>query len=127
MTSSLSEQLASHFSGSEWPGVSDVAVADGEASLTLEIDPGIRWFDGHFPDNPVLPGVMQVHWAVEFARYLFAVEGVFEKVENLKFKSVVLPEMTVTLRLVNDQEKGMIRFSYSSADAVHSEGRMTFS
>ena len=122
----LREQLNEKFSGRKWPFVSAAVQEDAAATVAVDIAPELVWFEGHFPDHPILPGVVQVHWAVEYARHLFVIEQPFQKIENLKFKSVVLPEMQLEMRFNHDPDKSLVRFVFGNADAVYSEGRITF-
>ncbi len=124
ITASLNQEL----DRSQWPEISD-ARFDGETlSMALHIAPDLKWFEGHFPDNPVLPGVVQVHWAVSLAKKLLVSETQFSQVENLKFKSVVLPGMHLTLVYSGVQPGEKIRFCFrrSETGEIHSEGRLTF-
>ena len=36
--------------------------------LTLRVHRDLQWFEGHFPDVALLPGVVQTTWVVELAR-----------------------------------------------------------
>jgi len=124
----LADALNSEFDTSQWPSITKVGIESDVLALHLHIAPDLKWFEGHFPDNPVLPGVVQVHWAVSLAKKLLVADKQFNKVENLKFKSVVLPNMDLVLRFTEMQAGEKIRFSFLSADSseVHSEGRLSF-
>ena len=41
-------------------------LADG-VELDLAIGPELIYFQGHFPGYPVLPGIVQIDWAVQLA------------------------------------------------------------
>lgn len=129
-------RLQQLFSSSEWPEFLAVAATDNVITLTLRIAPEIRWLTGHFPDQPVLAGVVQTHWAARLGRYLFALEGQFQRIDNLKFQTVVLPEQVLDLRLEYDSATPSIRFAYRSTstaatdtplpEVMYSEGKLVF-
>jgi len=123
------DRLSANLDVSQWPKISMLEVNDVTLKLQIKIGHELKWFEGHFPENPVLPGVVQVHWAVSLAQQFMLEKKQFRQVENLKFKSVVLPGMELILQfsgLVADEK---IRFSFLSSETeeVHSEGRLLFS
>lgn len=97
------------------------------ACLELEISADLRYFEGHFsPQNMILPGVVQVHWAELFGRQLFAIRGLFLRLEVVKFQQLIGPGQTLSLVLKWVPEKNKLSFSYSSVEGVHSSGRICF-
>lgn len=98
---------------------------DKNLRLRLEIREDLDWFRGHFPDLPVLPGVVQLHWAVQFAREHFGLEGNPLDIQRLKFKSVVTPPVVVDLELTRTGTDA-VRFGFSGAGRQYSEGRLNF-
>ncbi|MCE3280009.1 MAG: 3-hydroxyacyl-(acyl-carrier-protein) dehydratase [Bacteroidetes bacterium] len=65
------------------------------------------FFQGHFPDNPVFPGVMQIE-AMAQVGGIFALSQVedpeyystyFMKIDGVKFKQKVLPGDTIVFKL----------------------------
>lgn len=93
--------------------------------ILLEISPGLGWFRGHFPGNPVLPGIVQVHWAVTASRFLFGMDNGPGEIKQLKFKSVVTPPNVIELALCRPNECE-VQFDYSSLGRQHSQGRLIF-
>ncbi|MBX2867269.1 MAG: hypothetical protein KTR18_01230 [Acidiferrobacterales bacterium] len=124
----IAASLNQEFNPNQWPTISDIRFDGDTLSLALNVTSDLKWFEGHFPDNPVLPGVVQVHWAVSLAKKLLVNNADFNQVENLKFKSVVLPETNLTLHYTGLQSGEKIRFSFNASETgeVHSEGRLTF-
>jgi 3-hydroxymyristoyl/3-hydroxydecanoyl-(acyl carrier protein) dehydratase len=84
------------------------------------------YFAGHFPDVSVLPGVVQVDWAIYLGRQLFALPVHFSALQLLKFQQVIFPDSVVVLRLSFDPQKNALGFSYSSLDKQHSSGKVIF-
>ena len=93
--------------------------------ILLEISPGLGWFRGHFPGNPVLPGVLQLHWAVIVSMAYFGFDSVPAEIKRLKFKNVVIPPRVVELTISRSGQHE-VRFVYSGLGLRHSEGRLIF-
>ena len=94
-----------------------------EASLEVDLHADLIVFDGHFPRRPILPGVTQVDWAIEFARQRFALPAPFMRLEALKFQRIAEPGMTLTLRLEWHPERGSLNFTWDSPAGRHCSGR----
>jgi predicted LPLAT superfamily acyltransferase len=68
-------------------------------NLDLHIRPDLLWFHGHFPGTPILPGVVQIHWAVDFARRYLGLDLDTAREFQIKFKAVIQPDDAVVLTL----------------------------
>lgn len=112
--------------GLKWPTVLDQQVTDNEASLQCHIPAELVYFDGHFAGNPILPGIVQVHWAEAFGRRLLQVEGRFQQLEVVKFQQVILPHSQLSMTLKYDARGHKLTFKYESPQGVHSSGRICF-
>jgi 3-hydroxyacyl-[acyl-carrier-protein] dehydratase len=99
---------------------------DNQVSLDLHIPIELDYFVGHFPNLPVLPGVVQVDWAVRYARQYFSFEGSFSALEHLKFQSLVLPDATLELLLNWNALKNQLEFSFATSERTYSSGRIVF-
>lgn len=98
-------------------------IAD-EWQLDLQIPVDLAFFSGHFPTAPVVPGVVQVDWALSIAQKLMTIPPRFCGMEVLKFQQLLRPGDAVTLRLSFDQARAKLHFSYSTAQARCSSGRI---
>lgn len=130
MAASETIQLPPDYNPLEWPQIqshSREQVGDiRNASLRLFISGDLVWLKGHFPGQPVLPGVVQVHWAVSLATILFDIPLTFQAIENLKFQSVVLPNTQLTLNMIYEAKRSRTTFQYRDTEMLFSEGKIKY-
>ncbi|MBL4851595.1 MAG: hypothetical protein JKY90_04855 [Gammaproteobacteria bacterium] len=120
------EALRNRFVTDEWPKFLAFQQNNLTITIRLSVLKSLQWFDGHFPENPILPGVVQVHWACELSKLLFSITTPFEKITKLRFKTVVLPDTKLTLLLEKNVDLKHIAFLYTCDDAVISSGNVRF-
>lgn len=77
---------------------------DASVKAELDVDPALPLFAGHFPDYPVLPGVIIMEALAQAASFSILVEreaegtlGFFAGIDNAKFRNQVRPGDTLTL------------------------------
>ncbi|UTW09527.1 acyl-CoA synthetase family protein [Pseudomonas benzenivorans] len=98
---------------------------DGEWQLQLEVPLDLAHFTGHFPQTPVLPGVVQIDWAQQLARQLIHdLPPRFAGMEVLKFQQLVRPGDRLQLSLRFDASRGKLYFAYRNGQAACSSGRI---
>lgn len=91
----------------------------GEARITSDL----LVLDGHFPDEPIVPGVALLYWAESAARRVFPGHQATGEVVRLKFRRVVVPGTMLTLAL-ESREGTTVSFTYASDEGVHSSGSL---
>ncbi|MET3456894.1 MULTISPECIES: AMP-binding protein [Pseudomonas] len=106
------------------PEVLEQVETDGEWNLRLVVPPDLAYFSGHFPCAPVLPGVVQVDWALSLGQQLLDLPPRFGGMEVLKFQQLVRPGDELQLHLRFDRERGKLYFAYRNATAACSSGRI---
>jgi acyl-CoA synthetase (AMP-forming)/AMP-acid ligase II/3-hydroxymyristoyl/3-hydroxydecanoyl-(acyl carrier protein) dehydratase len=100
---------------------------DGRRVLLEIVAPAnLAYFEGHFTEAPILPGVAQVEWAIRYGRDNFALPPVFRAMHALKFQHVIQPGLPVCLELLHDPAKGQLTFAYRSPAGQHASGRILF-
>jgi len=92
-----------------------------EAELVFPADD--PYFQGHFPDFPIMPGVVQLGAARRFAQALQGGAGVLKCVKKMKFTGVVRPGDVVRLRLDFKDERETV-YTYFRRETVCSSGIM---
>jgi len=100
-----------------------------EESLTmrLRVPENLMWFQGHFRDHPVLPGIVQVHELVvrpvRAARPTWA--GLL-RVQRLKFRRVIGPGDVVAVAIAFARPVGTADFTIVRHDEPCASGRLVF-
>ena len=94
------------------------------------------WFAGHFPDRPVMPGVLIVEAMAQAGAVAALVEeqnrgkiAFFAGIDDCRFKRIVEPGDTLTLRCEIDQVRGPIGRGKATAhvgDELAARGTLTF-
>lgn len=111
-----------------WPQLLDKQLSQEKESVELSffVPKDLDYFNGHFPDAPILAGVVQLHWAVEYAKDQFSFSHFnVQNLEVLKFKAVIIPGQNLQLTLTKKSDNKVI-FSYFSDKGQHASGRIIF-
>lgn len=107
------------------PFLIEAADADGGAAYLVYVHPGIRWFGGHFPGRPILPGVAQIDWAARRGGDLGFAGQTFTGLSGIKFAAPVAPGAVLALTLTSPRP-GRLAFVLESAEGVHSRGTLHY-
>lgn len=97
---------------------------DGDLRLDLIVPLDLAHFTGHFQTTPILPGVVQVDWAINLAQRLLSVPPKFVGMEVLKFQQLVRPGDRISLTLRFDSERNKLHFAYRNGGSSCSSGRI---
>lgn len=123
-------QLHALFSSSQalLPTPTQQEHADSTVTLTLPIAQDLPWFSGHFAQQGVLPGVVQIDWAEGFGRQHFALPNTLSHLEVIKFNNLITPGNPVQLQLEWKPDSGKLLFAFRGLDdnRPHSSGRLVF-
>jgi 3-hydroxyacyl-[acyl-carrier-protein] dehydratase len=80
-------------------------------------------FAGHFPGQKVLPGVVQIDWAVRLAETHLNSRLPAAQDFQVKFRRVIAPGDAATLELRIERARGALHFTYRVGDGIASTGR----
>jgi len=108
------------------PEITRESVAQPHAEFEFNVPDDLFYLKGHFPGRPILPGVVQLHWAVQLGRQHLDLAPSFAGIEALKFHRIIEPRTPLKLTLEQSEATGKLKFSYKSELGVHSQGRILF-
>lgn len=98
---------------------------DTSSTIQLFIPAHLAYFDGHFPDHPILPGIVQLEWACLLANSHLKLKPYHTMtIKQLKFMQVILPETYISLHL--QYRHDLLHFSYATKTHQCSSGRVVF-
>ena len=61
------------------------------ATSTLKLNAGHRIFEGHFPGNPVVPGVCMMQMVKEVLEHIIAAKTRLARAADMKFLAIINP------------------------------------
>ncbi|KGE14836.1 3-hydroxyacyl-ACP dehydratase [Sphingobacterium deserti] len=78
----------------------------GKHVASVRLNPHHAIFQGHFPGNPVTPGVCMMHIIKELSEHIVNRPLFLSKSSNVKFMALINPEHNPLLRLELDLSEG---------------------
>jgi 3-hydroxymyristoyl/3-hydroxydecanoyl-(acyl carrier protein) dehydratase len=108
------------------PEIDSLRQDAGGVSLSFVVPAESSYFDGHFPECPLLPGVVQVGWAIELARRYLPAAPRFRGLSGVKFMRVIQPGAAIVLRLEAAADGRELSFEYRCDGQPCSSGRVSF-
>lgn len=106
------------------PDELDININQPKAELTLYVPDDLFWFNGHFPSQPLLPGVVQLNWVMHYSQCLLGMSSSIESIDVIKFQIPILPNDRLLLQLNWHEEQHKLQFSYTVAHKVASSGKL---
>ncbi|WP_228875609.1 AMP-binding protein [Paraburkholderia saeva] len=92
----------------------------------LRVPPELAHFAGHFPGLPILPGVVQVDWAIRLAADHVADARAIASVDRLKFMAPVPPGAMLSLKLSHDAARRRVQFTYRLGERECASGVIVY-
>jgi 3-hydroxyacyl-[acyl-carrier-protein] dehydratase len=98
----------------------------GILSADVYVPSGSAWFEGHFPGNPVLPGIAQLGMVFELISSAFETSLCVREVSRVRFKQMILPgdHLSVTAESKPGRQ-GVFSFRLTKNDELVCSGNMT--
>ncbi len=95
-----------------------------ELELELQVPDDLCFLRGHFEGFPVVPGVVQLQWVIEWAAEWLGEEPRVQAVEALKFKQILAGGTHFRLRLERTNDARKLRFKLWNERGEFSSGRL---
>ena len=111
------------FSPSLKPQIKSTHVSGNTATIQLSVPP-LKWFEGHFDEQPVLPGIALVLWAKAAFTEHFPVL-ISSDMPKVKFTRIICPGAELSLQLNLSKQ---LKFRYEATDgSLLCEGQFRYS
>jgi 3-hydroxymyristoyl/3-hydroxydecanoyl-(acyl carrier protein) dehydratase len=108
------------------PLIRDIRHADSRIDLLLFLPESLLYLQGHFPGLAILPGIVQLDWAIRFARRYLAIGDASARTLQVKFHRPIRPNRQIELSLAHAAERNRLSFEYRDAAEVYSSGQIVF-
>ncbi|MEL1253870.1 3-hydroxyacyl-ACP dehydratase [Flavobacterium sp. DGU38] len=82
--------------------LSEEKVSDSKHTFTILVNEKHEVFKGHFPGNPIMPGVCMIQIIKELTEKITQQTLMIQTLSNVKFMALINPENTPELRLELD-------------------------
>lgn len=83
---------------------------DDDVFATIKINTNHEIFEGHFPDNPVVPGVLSVDVIKRILSVFFKCELRLVKAGNIKYTKVITPKTeNLNVKIANFKTSNIIK------------------
>ncbi|MDD9319903.1 AMP-binding protein [Acinetobacter lactucae] len=90
----------------------------------LEFPPELACFKGHFPTQPIYPGVGQIGFLQHFAKSIWSDLSWCQGYEQLKFQNLIRPYAVVQLKFSRKDHK--VSFELRDSEQILASGRLLF-
>lgn len=95
---------------------------DNQLKAIIELNPEHNVFKGHFPNNPVTPGVCMLQILKELIEQATNTNLFIKECSNVKFMALINPEvnavLTITIDIIQVEENFKIKASASFDETV---------
>lgn len=102
------------------------AKRDSEGAVVAKVstDATSPWFLGHFPGDPILPGIAQLHMVTECIEQVLQQKLVLKNLARVKFKKLIRPGDVLDIHAVAGKQENNYTFSIQHNDQQACSGRL---
>lgn len=104
--------------------LAETQVSIDEYHLSFQVPLDLIYFNGHFDQFHLVPGVIQLKWIMQFLQQWQWIEHQPKQIENLKFQHFLRPADVVTMQFKRDAIRQKITFSCSCGEQKIASGRV---
>ena len=81
------------------------AEENGDGSCTFSVPGDFSGYRGHFPGNPILPGIVQLSFIRRLAERRLGIPLRLAGVRRIKYLRLITPDLPVTLKLALEKSE----------------------
>lgn len=99
---------------------------EGKIVESVTIDGNSSWFSGHFPGDPILPGIAQLKMVADLVAKSETGALRMTGLSRVKFRKIVRPGDVLDIKVTLSDKKGQYIFKITSRDEDVCSGWMFF-
>lgn len=100
---------------------------NGEIKAHISVPGDSPWFDGHFPEAPVLPGVAQLGMVHDLLCLAMNQRLPVEQVSRVRFKQMIRPDRALILTVKTGDASGIHSFRITGDEGLVCSGQIRLS
>ena len=88
----------------KWYSLNNITCSDdGKISADIKVKPDSPWFSGHFPGDPILPGIAQLAIVFDMIKQGAHNDFKITNVQKVRFKQIVRPgdQLKITVQPIS--------------------------
>lgn len=116
------QYLHSLFQTMQYPVVVRSHSTESQAQFQLDFPPELQCFAGHFPQQPIYPGVGQIAFVQQLAKQVWPDLRWLCAMEQMKFQDLIRPFASLDLQLQRQGNK--VNFQLTESDKGVASGRL---
>jgi len=86
-------------------------IDENSFEVNMNVNPDLFYFKGHFEEQPILPGVVQLGWIYDFCKEILNLD-LSGNIPTIKFTAPILPKDNIVLKVVHNTAKNNVTFEY---------------
>ena len=96
--------------------IDDLKSSETDITARITLNANHEIFEGHFPGNPIMPGVCMMQIIKELTEKVLKKELIFQASTNIKFMAKINPETDpdLVLNISFDEEDGILKIKNTS-------------
>ncbi|RUM46515.1 MAG: hypothetical protein DSY80_01975 [Desulfocapsa sp.] len=98
--------------------------SDGAVVAQVTTDAQSSWFSGHFPGDPILPGIAQLHMVIACVEQVLQRQFVLKNLARVKFKKLIRPGHVLDIHAAAGKNENNYTFSIQHNDQQVCSGRL---
>jgi len=99
---------------------------DNDMVASVTTDASSPWFAGHFPDDPILPGIAQLKMVADLISGAEEGNLIMTGLSRIKFRKIVRPGELLDIHATRGKEKNKYTFRITSGNEEVCSGVMLF-
>ncbi len=110
--------------------IMNMEAGNGSVKAELEIDAANKIFEGHFPGQPVTPGVCMMQMVKEITEKVIGTPTQLIRADEMKFLSIIDPtrnnRILAEIKYAIEDDKAMVTASLSKDTTIHFKFKGSF-